>query len=102
MEAIGLMPSSTAKAGGKRTGDRMSDYVITGGLFERVCAELLADGVSLEWQSREWKARNGEQKRKSKVKYTCPVCGLNAWAKPGVNLLCGEGMEKMIAENEEE
>lgn len=37
---------------------------------------------------------------RSKVKYTCPVCGLNAWAKPGVDLVCGDGMEKMIAEDE--
>ena len=26
----------------------------------------------------------------SNQKYTCPDCGLNAWAKPGVRLICGE------------
>jgi len=31
MEAIGLMPSSTGKPGGRRTGDRMADYAIEGG-----------------------------------------------------------------------
>lgn len=34
MESIGLMPSATGKPGGKRTGDCMSDYVITGGPFD--------------------------------------------------------------------
>lgn len=25
----------------------------------------------------------------TRAKYTCPICGLNAWAKPGAILLCG-------------
>ena len=34
MESIGLMSSSTGEPGGKRTGQKMSDYPITGGPFE--------------------------------------------------------------------
>jgi predicted RNA-binding Zn-ribbon protein involved in translation (DUF1610 family) len=35
---------------------------------------------------------------KSKIKYTCPECGLNAWAKIGANLMCGDCEEGMIHE----
>jgi hypothetical protein len=35
---------------------------------------------------------------KSKLKYTCPKCGLNAWAKTGANLMCGDCDEAMIYE----
>jgi hypothetical protein len=30
-----------------------------------------------------------KKKAASKTKYTCPGCGLNAWAKPDVSLRCG-------------
>jgi|3_EtaG_2_1085321.scaffolds.fasta_scaffold87204_1 hypothetical protein len=26
----------------------------------------------------------------SRTKYTCPICGLNAWAKKGASLMCGD------------
>jgi hypothetical protein len=31
-----------------------------------------------------------KKKAASKTKYTCPVCGQNAWSKPGAQLICGE------------
>ncbi|EGH3654115.1 sprT domain-containing protein, partial [Salmonella enterica] len=32
----------------------------------------------------------------TRTKFTCPGCGLNAWAKPSANLICGEcGVELM-------
>ena len=34
MESIGLMPSSTGKVGGNKTGQQMMDYPIIGGLFD--------------------------------------------------------------------
>ncbi len=101
MESIGLVPSTTGVPGGQRTGQRMTHYVIIGGLFDCAFNDLMGDGIRLEWQSREWTAASKGKTRRSKVKYTCPVCGLNAWAKPGVNLVCGDGLEKMIAEDEE-
>jgi hypothetical protein len=87
MEALGLMPSSSGQRGGKRTGQRMSHYTLPGGLFDVKVKELLAGGFQLTWQSREPK-QNGPD-RKNKEKHTCPVCGLNAWTKPGVDLLVG-------------
>lgn len=31
-----------------------------------------------------------------RAKYTCPVCGLNAWAKAGAKLICGECSQLLI------
>jgi hypothetical protein len=36
MQSIGLMPSHNGKPGGKKTGQNMSDYVISGSFFEIV------------------------------------------------------------------
>lgn len=33
---------------------------------------------------------------KSKMKYSCPKCGINAWAKTGINLKCGDCEEYLI------
>jgi hypothetical protein len=95
MEAVGLMPSSTAQPGGKRTGQKVSHYILVGGPFDLACRELLAGGARVEWQSLEC---NHTKPRASKLKYTCPVCGLNAWAKPDVFLVCGDCAECMEPE----
>jgi hypothetical protein len=34
--------------------------------------------------------------RSNRLKYTCPGCNLNAWAKPGANLVCGDCEKLMI------
>lgn len=50
MEAIGLMPSSTGRPGGRRVGDSMADYMIPGGRFERAVARLVSErGFSISW-----------------------------------------------------
>lgn len=41
-------------------------------------------------------------KSASKTRYTCPSCELNAWAKPGVRLMCSECSEPMAAAEEAE
>ena len=87
MQEVGLMPSDTGLEGGKRTGQRVTHYIIEGGRFDVAAREFLADGFKLGWQSPV-----GAGKRKapeSKVKYSCFVCDLNAWAKPEVRLICG-------------
>jgi predicted SprT family Zn-dependent metalloprotease len=97
---VGLMPSDTGAEGGKTTGQHMTHYMITGGAFDRAADELLASHFCLNWQS----AALGERtrpKRTSKVKYTCPVCGQNAWAKPEASLVCGNCGEDMEAEDKE-
>lgn len=49
MERIGLMPSSTGRPGGARTGQRMADYPIQGGAFLHACEELAAAEFALNW-----------------------------------------------------
>jgi hypothetical protein len=39
-----------------------------------------------------------KKKAASKTKYTCPLCDLNAWAKPDARLICGDCSEEMEAE----
>lgn len=52
MESIGLMPSSTGRPGGARTGDCMADYAIEGGRFLAACQELLTAKFKLSWYDR--------------------------------------------------
>jgi hypothetical protein len=102
MESVGLVPSTTGVPGGQRTGQRMTHYTIVGGLFAGACEELLADGVKLEWQSREWSAGRKGKTRNSKTRYTCLRCGLNAWAKPDARLICGDCEVAMVSESDVE
>ena len=52
IEAVGLMPSSTGRPGGKRTGDRMNDYPIEGAAFVKVVEELLGEAFDSPWADR--------------------------------------------------
>jgi predicted SprT family Zn-dependent metalloprotease len=91
MDALGLCPSDTGQPGGKRTGQSMSHYVVAGGPFAQACAALLAEGFAISWRDRARAHAPGKTPGKAggRTKYTCPGCGLNAWAKPEVVLLCG-------------
>jgi len=97
MEAIGLMPSSTAAPGGKRVGDRVSHYVIEGGPFAQAFAAMPTEYL-LPWVCWEVEAiAIKKPRRASKVKFTCgAACGANAWGKPGLQLVCGECDVEMI------
>ena len=86
MEAIGLMPSDTGEVGGKRTGQQMTHYVISGGPFEQAFGAMSQEYL-LPWISGESVARS-QPRRSSKVKYTCRGCRTNVWGKPGLSLLC--------------
>ncbi len=52
MESIGLMPSSTGRPGGDKTGQRMSDYLIETGQFKQACIELIESGHQFRWADR--------------------------------------------------
>lgn len=52
MEEIGLMPSSTGKPGGSRTGERVHHYIVPGGPFDRAADELLESGFDITWLDR--------------------------------------------------
>ncbi|EKO4043376.1 SprT-like domain-containing protein [Salmonella enterica] len=52
MESIGLMPSSTGQPGGARTGDKMADYAIEGGLFMDEYNNLMQEDFRISWMDR--------------------------------------------------
>ena len=97
MKAIGLHPSNTGESGGKETGQQMSHYIVEGGLFDHHCRALLSSGYKINWQM-EIAQPEGKERKKSKVKFTCPDCEQNAWAKPDANLACGDCMTRMVSE----
>jgi predicted SprT family Zn-dependent metalloprotease len=98
MIEVGLMPPDTGLEGGKQTGQRMTHYIVEGGMFAVAADALLATKFRLNWQSAAWGERP-RPKGKNKVKYTCPACGQNAWAKPEASLVCGECEEEMEAKD---
>jgi SprT-like family protein len=109
MTAIGLHPSSTGKEGGHETGDSVGHYIVPGGPFEVAAHELLMTGFAITWTEKPPPeaadppiegAEGSDQEPKTpksgkRVKYTCPTCRLNAWAKDRVQLLCGGDMTPM-------
>jgi predicted SprT family Zn-dependent metalloprotease len=97
MESMGLVATHTGAPGGSPVGQRMTHYIVIGGLFDLACDELFAGGVRLEWQSREWHAHQ-DKPRTSKAKYSCSQCGLNAWAKPYAHLICGNCNCRLLGE----
>jgi hypothetical protein len=88
MEELGLMPTDTGAPGGKRTGQRVTHYIIPGGPYTAAYAKLKRQGYQLGWQSRP-NDPQARAKRASKTKFTCAVCGQNAWAKPDAAIACG-------------
>lgn len=90
MREVGLIPSDTGRPGGKMTGERMSHYVKAGSPFDRAADGLIARGFVLAFVERASNEAGSValKKRLSKTKYSCPTCGLNAWAKPNAGLMC--------------
>jgi hypothetical protein len=107
MEAIGLIPSDTGRPGGKRTGDAVSHYIEPDGRFALAVEKLLATGFEITWREvlsdrallggADGSDEGGASLSGKRTKYTCPhpECTLNAWAKAGAALLCGEHRESM-------
>ena len=87
---VGLHPSDTGAPGGAMTGQKMTHYILDGGPYDLACAELLSEGFSLTWADRGDYDRKGlKAPKQDRVKFTCPDCDLNAWAKPTAALVCG-------------
>ena len=93
MERIGLMTSHTGLPGGRRTGQRMTHYIIEGGPFDLVWQKLAAEGFHFDYHDRLFDRR--ETAKKNKATYQCDVCQLALWGKPGITDLpthCGRLM----------
>jgi len=95
MHGIGLMPSDTGKPGGKRTGQKVSHYIIEGGKFDVAWKLLEEAGFKFDYQD---KPTNGpEVTRKQKTAYVCDGCGIKVWGKDELHIVCedcGQRMEK--------
>jgi predicted SprT family Zn-dependent metalloprotease len=105
MRAVGLIPSDTGEPGGKETGQKMTHYVEPGGRFDAACTAYLAKAGAILYHDRagdEEATRTRRRKAASKTKFTCPSCGLNAWAKPDAHLMCGDCEEAMEGEPTEQ
>jgi hypothetical protein len=91
MEKVGLMPSTTGRPGGKRTGQSVSDYAVIGGRFDRATKRLLNSGFLIGWEANESKIQSqAGRPPKSKEKFWCHICYQGAWAKPSASLICGK------------
>lgn len=119
MKEVGLYPSSTGAPGGKEVGPQVSHYIIDGGLFDKVCDEFMLANETTLYQDvnairsglgrgkaggddDEGKGKKGgKAKSKGRVKFTCPGCELNAWAKPSARLECME-CEKQLEPADDE
>lgn len=92
MERIGLMPSNTGAPGGNRTGQKVSHFVITGRPFDVAAVDFLANRQAVVWNGTSDEVTGRLAARmasaKSKSKFSCPVCGQSAWARPGAQLAC--------------
>lgn len=93
MEAIGLMPSHTGEPGGKRTGQRVTHYIMEGGAFSKQWKLFAAVGFTFDYQDR---LSNGpEAVRKLKVRYAGPMCSIHVWGKPELRFICEDCGERM-------
>jgi hypothetical protein len=90
MEALGLMPSNTGEPDGRRTGQRMTHYVIAKGAFERAF-EKLDRTVLLPFIAGSPSPTSKPAPTTtdpSKTKFTCPCCGDIARGKPTLMIAC--------------
>lgn len=99
MHEIGLIPSNNGEPGGKETGQKVTHYIAENGRYALAVAKLLAEHPAILYSDRSSESDAIRKKKAaSKTKYTCPGCGLNAWAKPDAPLVCGDCQEQMQAE----
>lgn len=52
MQEVGLMPTDTGEPEGKKVGQKITHYIMDGGLFELACKELMSTNFSLSWYDR--------------------------------------------------
>jgi len=88
MEQVGLMPSDSGQPGGKRTGQRMTYYVIIDGPFQRAFEAMPAEHL-LPWISGQpLGGVRTSPGRRDKVPYECPGCRSKVWGRAGLELNC--------------
>lgn len=96
MDRVGLTPSHNGQPDGRRTGVHMSHVIVDGGPFALAYDELRRTGFLFRWGDVDKDKEAAKKKAASKTKYTCPGCGVKAWAKPKTELTCGKCEEEML------
>lgn len=92
MIQIGLMPSHTGAPKGKRTGVKMSHYIIEGGLFEKAFNEL-PKTIKFPFLG----LPGGKKETfSSVVKYKCDSCNYTLRGKAGLTVICGKCTNDLI------
>ena len=78
-----------------------------------VCAGLLTTDYTLSWMDRfpaggDTAGVEGvdgtegkEPKKATRIKYSCPSCGINVWGKPALRLRCAECEDSPLFEEME-
>lgn len=92
MELIGLMPSSTGEPGGKRTGARVTHYIIKDGAFEKAFNKL---DLPVNWRGGDLTRALKKKGKPRRTKFTCPSCHANAYGKASLYIKCGYCNEDM-------
>lgn len=90
MEKFGLIPSNTGQEGGKKTGVKMTHYILDGGLYDEFYkkneAKLEIDlGIFVE------PVEQKERQIAPTFKFSCPQCGEELKTKnETLNIVCGK------------
>lgn len=101
MERVGLITSDTGEEGGKRTGQKMTHYIVEDGPFAKAYAEM-PESLSIPCRTLfAMQGAGGKKKikkaRPKTVTYFCPKCGATIKGTEATNVICGDCMEKMLA-----
>ena len=102
MREVGLIPTDTGEPGGKDTGQKVTHMIEEEGRFDKACTAFLAKKGPILYLDRAGEGEGAtarKAKAASNTNYTCPVCALNAWAKPEAHLICGECEEELEPES---
>lgn len=94
-ERLGLIPQAINKPAGVKVGAKVTHSILPCGQFDKACDALLAGGKAIFWERKAKVRKIAKAKADSKVKYSCPGCGVNAWAKKGIKIACADCEEVM-------
>lgn len=95
MERIDLTPKGVGNCEGKRSGRNFTHEIVEGGKFDTAASAFLAEqGVDMGLFSK--RVVSARKQDKSKVKHTCPSCGVNAWGKEGLHVWCGDCDQQLV------
>lgn len=100
MELVGLIPSSTGKEGGKKTGQAMTHYIDPAGRFIKAY-NLLKDKNIYKPVSGWGGLIKKPTADRSKTKYICSSCNATVWGKPDLSIQCVSCEKLFIQENKE-